>query len=788
MTVLISRTAHDKAMRKKYRASRFEHMLIPVFKPVWFLVFLCILNIHNVASAGERFTDMVKKQAPVAHVSVTDGAVRYYSGAMTYQERMIAGRWVGAQWSSCGRIGDDKTYLEQHLGEPGWPPLVMSGYPIEAFALEIDGQDLRSNWVLDSVTHEEPEPGRSHVQVHLHHTVRPVRIVIHTKLDGTPFIERWLEITNTSERPAALGNCMSFSGLLWRINSHEDLMPEGNTATFRLGHYPDWFNFHEGNFLWTDLPDGTYTIDEKHGRSGFSQPFFVLRNEVSGGIFMGALAWSDNWQMRFNVWQNPYLGEAKDFTSVFLEAGPIGPAPLRLIAPGETIRTPSMHIGTTSENFDEAIQSWHEHLRRSVIPPQPRGGALVQMNHVDYIDLNGTTTDIIMSSIDVAAKLGIEVFVVDAGWFGGKDRKVWDKIVGDWQEGAWMAPGGGLRAIRDRIHEKGMLFGLWIEPERIGSESKIYKEHPDWVLKRDGQDVGGFALNLTKPEVAQWMEQQLNSFVENYKPDLLRLDYNGNVWAGGQNLTDGYIEHTSWRYYEAAWGIYERLAKRYPKMIMENCGAGGGRCDLGMMSRFHQTWVSDESRMPRAIQILNGMTLALPPEVVNRFTHSGSISSDNVKRGDLNTHLRMTLFGQMMVNGIAPTVDTGHPYAIERAQHYIKLYKDFVRPMHKQCLVYHHTPSLEPWKKQRWCILEYAAADHSQGMAGIFGIHGATTPEQTEYRFRARGVDRTRRYRVEFENSGQSITIDGQRLCEEGVSVRLENAIASELILYRAVD
>ena len=129
--------------------------------------------------------------------------------------------------------------------------------------------------------------------------------------------------------------------------------------------------------------------------------------------------------------------------------------------------------------------------------------------------------------------------------------------------------------------------------------------------------MGGL-LDLTNPEVAKWMEQQITHVIEENHLDFFRLDYNTDPQRGIKTMRDGFIENGYWRYYEALYGIYDRLRARFPNVIFENCAGGGGRTDIGMVRRFSHTWVTDWQIAPRSFMITNGMTMALPPEYVDR--------------------------------------------------------------------------------------------------------------------------------------------------------------------------
>lgn len=230
-------------------------------------------------------------------------------------------------------------------------------------------------------------------------------------------------------------------------------------------------------------------------------------------------------------------------------------------------------------------------------------------------------------------------------------------MTGSWEVDKDRYP-NGIRELRDYCHEKGLLFGLWMEPERIGSLSPAAKTHGDFVTKgyndkNNGgypeQGVGGL-VDLSRPEAAQWVEDEMAKMIEQSGVDMFRLDFNHVYNAPySYNLRDGYLENADYRYNENFAAIMRRLRERFPDVIFENCASGGGRTDLGAVKYFSHTWVTDNPVSPRSFDITNGMTMCLPPELIDRLiTTMGAHSM-----ADLDFQLRQMLF-------VRPTAHHGH--------------------------------------------------------------------------------------------------------------------------------
>jgi len=379
--------------------------------------------------------------------------------------------------------------------------------------------------------------------------------------------------------------------------------------------------------------------------------------------------------------------------------------------------------------------------------------------------------------------MGVEAFMVDAGWYG-RDFKSWPDNRGDWYEGDFL-PEGGIAAIRDYAHAKGMMFGMWMEPECLSTLSETRERHPEWGLHADvyGRSDDYYnVIDLANQEAAKYVEDSIMRVIAGFKLDFYKTDYNQRVSEGGLTFRDGFAENEAWRHYEAIYRIYDRVLTACPDVVLESCAAGGGRQDLGIMEHFHYACLSDFSYFPRSIRSINSLTLFLPPESLAYYHNHFSFSHE---MADIDTHLRVTLFANTIFVGFGAQSQAFSGLFYDKTRRYISLAKEFCRPvMANHPLVFHHTPYIGMTDVADWCVLEYAAPDHSRGYAGIFRL--GTIGESNEYTFKPRGLDPSRNYRITLDNSGSSFLFSGAELSRHGLSVLLENANTSELILYNA--
>ena len=714
---------------------------------------------------------------------------RYISGPVVYDEIFQAGRLVTRYWNPNGQV-----WPEMHYERLAWGP----DDPADSFQLSVNGLNLAGGYEWISAT-LAPDPSRwrprktpdgtplpvTHSVIHLAHREAGIDVKVHTRLDGSPFIIRWLEIVNRGEKAAGISAVAPFSGVLW-AHRYEERLPAGKNSPFELAynHRFDWG--HEGDFWFEPLPEGRRAVDGgRKGRSGWGRPAFWARNLLNGQTFVCELAWGGNYEFALEHRRGDPSAYATPFRNAFFRMGLSGWDPvLRVLEPGETVETPAVHMALFQTGSDDIVQATHDHVRHVVMPEQVPGRLVeIEANHRGYLCDRENVPDIV-KDIDVAAAAGAELYVIDAGWYGDEPNQWWNNT-GDWHDGPWIARDGGLRAIVDHAHGRGMKFGLWVEIEAAGANSALKREHPDWLLKRDGTPIGdgriaGRALDLTNPEVARFVESELDRLITTYSLDMYRLDHNHEIRPAGNRQYAGFTEDLTWRYYETFGAIFDRLRTGHPGVVFQNCAGGGGRLDWGTLSRFHNTELSDWLRMPRDLKIFNGATMSLPPEILLRTF--GTEVPDHVHEGDVDTQLRSCL-SRVILRGIAPSLEELTPYLEEHIEHYFDLYKGQIRPiMLDDARVYHHTPFLPLEEPTPWCVLEYARPDRTAAVAAVF--HTSSVPGEHQYVFRPRGLDPAHRYKVTLDNRSLSYVASGASLALDGIVVKLEVALTSELLLF----
>ncbi len=701
---------------------------------------------------------------PYRSAAIRPDGVRLASALAMCDEALVSGHWVNRYWMSTGQVMPDHQ-------------LSRMTRPVDAFELALEGHDLGGTWQLAGITRaESADPAGLLVTVELTSTARPVRVKIHTLLTGGPVMVRWLEITNTGKVPTAITRVSPWSGSLWSMSSYTERLASPTEPAFEFARTEYQDQLKEAAWVFEPLNNSARTLSGTRGKSGWGHPTFFARNRATGEWFVGSLGWSGNWEIQLDARQDA----AANTASFRFSMGPAAADPaLRVLAAGETVRSPEAHLLCLRGDLDQVIQALHEHVRANVFQRPIRGREFqVEANHRGYI-IDHEDEPGLKREIDIAAHIGAEMFVVDAGWYGPVPNR-WYQNAGDWYAGAWLP--NDLTPVREYARKKGMLFGLWMEAEAIGQATKLHSAHPDWIMTRNGQPLGGGRqLDLANPVVAAWVESEIARVIRKYDLDLFRLDYNMSVYDGGNRLRDGFLENTQWRYVEELYAIFDHLHAQFPNVIFQNCASGGGRLDYGILRRFHNTETSDMLRGPRSLKIFNGTTWLLPPEYLLRTfgTESGGLAMD----ADLDFQLRQSLMGRPIFRGIAPALDELNPELERRIRAGVELFKSTLRPLMINARVYHHTPAPELMQGTPWVVMEYASPD-ARRSAGWF-FRTAQSGDST-FTFLPRGLNRGLNYRVTLLNSGEVIELSGSRLLTEGIPVRLESNQTSELILFEA--
>ena len=418
---------------------------------------------------------------------------------------------------------------------------------------------------------------------------------------------------------------------------------------------------------------GSWVREARGGRPGHDSATLLCAGRAGFGFRAGRvwgvhLAWSGN----------QTLGAERSFTGWRLLRGG------ELLLPGEVrlgldeeYWSPWL-LASWGEGLDELSARVHQHLRRR--PGHPRTPRKAVLNTWEAVHFDHDQARLI-DLAERAAHVGIERFVLDDGWFRGRtdDRAG----LGDWYVDDERWP-DGLHPLVDRVHELGMEFGLWVEPEMVNLDSDLARRHPDWLLQTEhGPGPASrhqHVLDLAHPEVHAYLFERLTALVEEYDVAYLKWDHNRPLVEAGHVTTGrpGVHAHTL-----ATYRLLDELRAHRPGLEIESCSAGGARLDLGILERTDRAWVSDCLDPHERHRLVRWTGLLLPPELMG--THVGSAPDHTTgRRHTLDFRAATAIWGHFGVEWDLATVADAD---LARLSTWVAFYKEQRALLHTGAVV-----------------------------------------------------------------------------------------------------
>ncbi len=276
------------------------------------------------------------------------------------------------------------------------------------------------------------------------------------------------------------------------------------------------------------------------------------------------------------------------------------------LAEGETFTVPEVILSYSANGLSALSQQYHscirDHVCRSKYVHMPRP-VLINSWEAAYFDFTGDT---IVDLAKEASSLGIDMVVMDDGWFGKRNDD--NSSLGDWQVNEEKL-GGSLSQLIDRVHAQGVKFGIWIEPEMVNEDSALYLAHPDWAIRIPGKKPvrsrNQLLLDFSRKEVRDHIFDQICAVLDQGSIDYVKWDMN-------RSMADVYAGNLTYDYVLGVYDFLERLCRRYPDLLLEGCSGGGGRFDAGMLYYSPQIWCSDNTDAINRTRIQYGTSFFYP--------------------------------------------------------------------------------------------------------------------------------------------------------------------------------
>lgn len=494
-----------------------------------------------------------------------------------------------------------------------------------------------------------------------------------------------------------------------------------------------------------------------------ANPCFVLHrdaDEWNNDVYFGLLAYSGNFKVSLEAtpydWTNVVIGiNDTDFSWV--------------LKPGEAFETPAVYAGYSAEGFSAMSHRLHQLQRRYLMPKTLSDKPLKVLYNSWYATYFDVRCEQQKKLAEKAAQAGVELFVVDDGWFLGREDDT--RALGDWTPDPEKFP-NGLNELIDHVKGLGMEFGLWIEPEMVNENSRLFREHPDWIYRFENRPVlkgrNQYVLDLTKEEVVSWMLETLDRLLSDHDIHYLKWDMNraiSETGAFGQNSVEHkMVWHTHMTNF---YRVVRELRARHPEVEIEACASGGGRADLGAMEYFDEYWTSDNTDPLDRLFIQENYSLLYPAKYMRAWV----TDSPDERKVSLPFALHVSMCGSL---GIGCNLNALEEEKLALIQEQIGVYKQI-----RNIVQFGELYRLTSLEREEIQTVEYLLKN--QGVIFAFLPQGRFGKDR--FRVKLKGLEAAGTYRV--TDRGKILEKSGVYLMEYGLEVNLRGDYDSCLIRFQ---
>lgn len=520
------------------------------------------------------------------------------------------------------------------------------------------------------------------------------------------------------------------------------------------------------------IHEGQKVIESRKGHTSHNfNPWFAVdtgdASEEHGRVWFGALAWSGNW--RITVEQTPYrqvrvTGGMNSFDFAYR------------LNPSESLETPAFFAGFSAGGFGGASRALDRFTREKILP----GGLSSRLRPVLYNSWEATTFHVNEAGqkalAEKASKLGVELFVMDDGWFGKRDDD--HAGLGDWFVNPRKFP-HGLKPLIDAVNRLNMDFGLWVEPEMVNADSDLYRAHPDWVINFAGRPRSELRnqmiLNLARNDVKEYVFSVLDKLATENNIRYFKWDMNRSFSEPGWPEAEPADQQKFWvAYVRNLYEIIDRLRARHSKLEIESCSGGGGRVDLGMLQRVEEVWTSDNTEAFDRLRIQEGFSQVYPAKVMSAWVTD--VPNMNSRSTPLSYRFLVAMQGAL---SIGANLNGWGQSDFALATKMIATYKR-IRPTVQLGDLYR---LLSP-RTSDVTANQYVSADGKQ--SAVFAFRHSqeyNTPAPTLY---LKGLDRKATYKLESIDNKlveKQPELSGAYLMHAGLNVNLRGDFDSTLVI-----
>lgn len=572
----------------------------------------------------------------------------------------------------------------------------------------------------------EEESEAETLEVTLFDSVTKTRLVLsYTIFSELPVITRNARFIQEGSTPVILSSAMSAS---------LDL-PDGN---FEMLHLAGAWS-RERYVKTRKLEQGIQGIYSMRGASSAEHnPFLALKrqntDEFQGEVYGFSLVYSGNHLEQVEV-------DTFDMTRVLIGIHPdTFEWPL---GAGESFQTPEAVLVYSDRGLNKMSQTYHKLYRTRLVRGIWRDKVRpILINNWEATEME-FTEEKILEIARTGKELGMELFVLDDGWFGGRET---DKIgLGDWYVTNFSKLPDGITGLAKKVEALGMKFGLWFEPEMVNKDSDLYRAHPDWILSTPDRSASPcrnqYVLDFTREEVTDYIYSLMEKVLSESRVSYVKWDMNRYITecysAAGKSREQGMVFH---KYILGVYALYERLIQKFPHILFESCSSGGARFDPGMLYYAPQTWTSDDTDAVERLKIQYGTSFVYP--ICSMGAHVSAVPNIQVGRlTPIETRANVAHFGTFGYEldlSILPEKEK------EIIKQQVCFHKEHRKLIHNGDFYRLSSPFEE--NIVSWIIV---SEDKTEALAGYYQIQNQAN--EGWKRFCLTGLDKNKKYRINDE-------------------------------------
>lgn len=634
------------------------------------------------------------------------------------------------------------SYGHGDMREPAYEILQEDGSRITEFTFE-DYVILKGKRKLEGLpaVYTESDEEAETLEIYLRDRVMNTKIILsYTIFENLPVIIRNTRFVHEGESSIVLERAMSLN-LDLPDDRYEMVELTGAWARER---YVKTAPLHEG----------IQAIYSMRGHSSHQfNPFFALKRpettEDAGEAIGISLVYSGN-----------FLGQtAVDTFGVARAMIGIHPEGFSwTLKKGETFQTPEAVLVYSGEGLGKMSRTFHRLYRKRLARGYWRDRVrpvVINNWEATFMDF---TEDKILKFAETARKLGVEMMVLDDGWFGHRDDDT--SSLGDWYPDPKKLP-QGIRGLAEKIENMGMKFGLWIEPEMVNKDSRLYEEHPDWVIRVPYREAchgrNQFVLDFSKEEVVDYIGDRISRILQDAPVSYIKWDMNRSIseaFSQGRKAEEqGKLFH---RHILGVYRLYERLTSEFPEVLFESCASGGARFDPGMLYYAPQCWTSDNTDAVERLRIQYGTSFVYPLSSMGCHV-SEAPNQQTFRNTPLSTRAETAYFGCF---GYEMDLDTLTEEEKEEVKEQIQYYKR-IRKLVMDGTFYRLISPFEG-DEAAWMVV---SEDKRHALAGYYRMRQpANAPLK---RLTLKGLDENLCYKIK----GTGLEACGDELMRAGMAV-----------------